>query len=117
MKRGMLTVLVSIFIVLMISPTTTYALKCVEMPTGEQGYEEYDGVIVGYVEDVVREKDDNVITIKGINSFKKIEDEQVSVKESVTWGSLWGPSEVGEEYLYYLDKVTLGGKIHYVLQR
>jgi len=108
MKKGIVLALLAIFIVLMISPTTTYALKCVEMPTGEQGYEEYDGIIVAYVEDVVRKKDDNIIKLKVIKSFKKISEEQISVKENITWGSLWGPSEIGEEYLYYLRETDSG---------
>lgn len=108
MKKAMVIILLSIFLILFISPTTTYALKCVEMPTGEQGYKEYDGVIVGHVEDVVREKDNNVIKLKVIKSFKKIDVEQISVKEDMTWGSLWGPSEVGEEYLYYLRESGSG---------
>ncbi|OAB45317.1 hypothetical protein [Paenibacillus glacialis] len=108
MKKGIVLVLVSIFIVLMISPTTTYALSCVEMPTGEKGYETYDGIIIGQVEDVIREKDNNVIKLKVIKSFKKIEDEQISVKENITWGSLSGPSEIGDEYLYYLKEGVFG---------
>ncbi|WP_438347947.1 hypothetical protein ACP8HI_20125 [Paenibacillus sp. FA6] len=108
MKKGIVTVLVSIFLILMASPTTAYALSCVEMPTGEQGYEEYDGIIIGQVEDVVREKEDNIIKLKVIKSFKKIEEEQLSVKENVTWGSLRGPSEIGEEYLYYLRESDNG---------
>lgn len=108
MKKGIVCVMVSIFLILMVSPTTTYALSCVEMPTGEQGYEEYDGIIIGHVEDVVREKDDNIIKLKVIKSFKKIEEEELSVKENVTWGSLRGPSEIGEKYLYYLRESDTG---------
>ncbi|OAB36719.1 hypothetical protein PMSD_10365 [Paenibacillus macquariensis subsp. defensor] len=108
MKKGIVLALVSIFIVLMISPTTTYALKCVEMPTGEQGYEEYDGIIIGRVEDVIRKKDNNIIKLKVIKSFKKISEEQISLKENITWGSLRGPSEIGEEYLYYLRQTDSG---------
>ncbi|MEC0089461.1 hypothetical protein [Paenibacillus macquariensis] len=108
MKKGIVLALVSILIVLMISPTTTHALKCVEMPTGEQGYEEYDGIIVGHVEDVVRKKDNNMIKLKVSKSFKKISEEQILVKENITWGSLRGPSEIGEEYLYYLRESESG---------
>lgn len=108
MKKATLLIMLSIFLVLFISPTTTNALSCAEIPTGEQGYAEYDGVIIGHVEDVVREKDNNVIKLKVIKSFKKIDAEQISVKEDMTWGSLWGPSEVGKEYLYYLKLGIMG---------
>mgnify|MGYP001279758357 CR=1 FL=1 len=108
MKKGIVLVLVSIFIVLMISPSTTYALDCVEMPTGEKGYEIYDGIIIGQVEDVIREKDNIVIKLKVIKSFKKIEVEQISLKENITWGSLSGPSEIGDEFLYYLREGFFG---------
>lgn len=108
MKKATVLILLSIFLVLFISPTTTNALSCAEIPTGEQGYAEYDGVIIGQVEDVVREKDNNVIKLKVIKSFKKIDVEQISVRENMTWGSLGRPSEVGEEYLYYLKLGIMG---------
>ncbi|AOZ92534.1 hypothetical protein [Paenibacillus crassostreae] len=108
MKKAIIFMVVSILFVLMVNPTTTHALSCAEMPTGEQGYAEYDGIIIGHVEDVTREKDDNIIKLKVIQSFKKIDKEHLSVKENITWGSLHGPSEIGEEYLFYLRESDSG---------
>ncbi|MHA0855509.1 hypothetical protein [Paenibacillus sp. CMAA1364] len=102
MKQRIVILMVSLLLILMVIPTTTSALSCVEKPTVEQGYEKYDAVIIGYVEDVIRKRDHNQIRLNVMKSFKGVDKQHIVVKEDITWGSLSGPSEIGVEYLYYL---------------
>ncbi|NOU84459.1 hypothetical protein GC102_01525 [Paenibacillus sp. LMG 31460] len=95
-----------IWIVLLVFlfPTNTYALSCAQMPSMEQAYEQYDGVIIGLVEGVVRKKESNQIQLTVVKSFKGIEERTINVDEDITWGSLNGPSEKGVHYLLFLKK-------------
>ncbi|NOU73662.1 hypothetical protein GC098_19930 [Paenibacillus sp. LMG 31458] len=85
-------------------PVNTYALSCAQMPSMEQAYEQYDGVIIGLVEGVVRKKESNQIQLTVVKSFKGIEEHTINVDEDITWGSLNGPSEKGVHYLLFLKK-------------
>lgn len=85
-------------------PANTYALSCAQMPSVEQAYEQYDGVIIGLVEGVVRKKESNQIQLTVVKSFKGIEEHTIKVDEDITWGSLNGPSEKGVHYLLFLKK-------------
>lgn len=80
----------------------TYALSCVEMPPIEKAYEKYDAIIVGHVDKVIRHKDRNEVKITISRSFKGIKQDNIAVDENITWGALNGPSEVGEDYLFFL---------------
>jgi hypothetical protein len=55
-------------------PANTYALSCAQMPSMEQAYEQYDGVIIGLVEGVVRKKESNQIQLTVVKSFKGIQE-------------------------------------------
>jgi len=86
----------------------TYALSCVEPPPVEEAYKKYDGVIVARVDEVMRQKEWTEVKLTISKSFKGIEQTNISVVEDLTWGSLWGPSKPGEEYLFFLKKMDAG---------
>lgn len=93
-----------LFLVVFLFPANTYALSCAEMPSIEKTYEKYDGVVIGRVEKVVRKKESNQIQLTVVKSFKGTQEHQISADEDITWGALNGPSEVGEQYLFFLRK-------------
>ncbi|KQX56676.1 hypothetical protein [Paenibacillus sp. Root444D2] len=95
-----------IWIVLLVFlfPANTYALSCAQMPSMDQAYDQYDGVIIGHVEGVVRKKESNQIQLTVVKSYKGIEEHTIKVGEDITWGSLNGPSEKGVNYLFFLKK-------------
>lgn len=99
--------LVTMFFVFLL-PSNVMALSCVEPPSIEEAYEKYDGVIMGQVEDVTWNKQSNQIKLKVIKSYKGIDENSLLIEENITWGSLWGPSEVGKEYLYFLRQTESG---------
>jgi hypothetical protein len=78
------------------------------MPEVERAYEKYDGVLIGQVVDVSANKESNQIELKVIKSFKGIKEETLTLQENMFWGSLWGPSEVGQKYLYFLRQTKSG---------
>ncbi|GEM_PF-3249928 len=79
------------------------ALSCAEFPPIEEAYEQYDGLIVGLVDEVSGKNDEyNEVKVTVQRSFKGVEADQVTMLENPTWGNLNGPSEVGEEYLFFL---------------
>lgn len=89
---------------------TAYALSCVGF-TLEEAYERYDAVIVGQVdamERVSRTSEYNRTEVTVLRSFKMIEDRQLSVLENMTWGAGFAPSEVGGQYLMYLNMTDEG---------
>lgn len=92
------------FLVVFLFPVNTFALSCAGMPSIEKAYEEYDGVVIGRVETVIRKKESNQIQFTVIKSFKGTQEHQISADENITWGTLNGPSEVGEQYLLFLRK-------------
>jgi len=89
---------------LMLLPSQAFALSCVEIPTKEAAYEKYDGIIIGKVKEVVRKKEHNEVKLEVVKSYKAIDQTLLSVNENITWGALSGPSEVGEQYLFFLKK-------------
>lgn len=96
------------FVIISISqfhPKEVYALSCVQPPAIEGAYEEYDAVVVGHVDEIIQHEDRNEVRLTLSKSFKGIEMNKIAVNESITWGSLWGPSKVGEEYLFFLRMV------------
>ncbi|WP_372660701.1 hypothetical protein [Cohnella sp.] len=98
----MKVVLLAALLFLLLIPQDVMALSCAELSSIEEAYEKYDAVVIGKVEDVTRNKENNQIKLKVIKSFKSIDDTSILVGENITWGSLWGPSETGQEYLFFL---------------
>lgn len=98
MRKFLLVVILFLFV----NPPNAMALSCVAAPAIEEAYEKYDGIITASVEDVIRKKENNQIKLKVIRSFKGIEEASVLVSENMTWGALDGPSEIGEQYLFFL---------------
>lgn len=85
-------------------PVNVSALSCAELPTVEGAISKYDGVVVARVDKVVEQRDNNLITLTIERSFKGITQEKLKIEENKTWGSLSGPSEVGSEYLFFLNQ-------------
>lgn len=84
-----------------------HALSCVGF-TVEEAYERHEAVIVGRVEAIepAGTGEHNRTSVTVLRSFKTIEDRQLSVLENVTWGAGFAPSEVGGQYLMYMNKVN-----------
>lgn len=102
--RKMLSVLWLVMLLIPMNAQTADALSCAMIPTIEEAYSKYDGVIQGRVEEVTRQGQENHVTIQVLKSYKGIDSRSVTVSENVTWGAMDGPSEVSEEYLFYLKK-------------
>lgn len=93
----------------MLAPTA-HALSCVGF-TVEEAYERYEAVIVGQVDAIEpfgNKGELNQAEVTVLRSFKTMEDRQLSVLESATWGAGFAPSEVGGQYLMYLNKTADG---------
>ena len=87
-----------------------HALSCVGF-TVEEAYERYEAVIVGQVDAMERyggTDEHNQTEVTVLRSFKTIEDRQLSVLENATWGAGFASSEVGGQYLMYLNKTADG---------
>ncbi|NQX70905.1 hypothetical protein HQN90_32710 [Paenibacillus alba] len=97
--------LLLLFGLLFLFPTNTYALSCAQLPSIEQAYENYDAVVIAYVDDIVRKRQSNEIQLTVLNSFKGIQDRKLVMEEDMTWGT----SERGTQYLYFLRKKDGGG--------
>ncbi|MCL6460209.1 MAG: hypothetical protein K6T85_19640 [Gorillibacterium sp.] len=104
MKKMILVSLILVFSCSFFYPKGALALSCAELPTVELAYDKYDAVIIGQVEDVVRNKISNEIKINVLNSFKGIEERKIALAEDITWGALDGPSIKGRTYLFFLRK-------------
>jgi len=76
------------------------------MQSIEESYEWYDGIIVGKVEELTPGSPNNELKLKVSKSYKGIEEEYLVIDEDSTWGAIWGPSEVGQEYLFFLIKAN-----------
>lgn len=97
--------LLALLIMLFLPAGSSLALSCAELPTVEQAYDHYDGIVIGHVDKVSRSNDDsNEIHITVKRSFKAITERSLILKENITWGALNGPSETGKDYLFYLKK-------------
>lgn len=94
---------------LFLLPTQVMALSCVERPSIEQAYEQYDAVIVGQVEQVTEGVgENNQLKLKVLQSFKGVETSSLKVEENATWGAIGGPSETKEQYLFFLKRTEEG---------
>lgn len=105
-------ILLVAFLLLMLNqlqPTAeVHALSCVERPTMEKAYEQYDGIIVGQVDQVITKETNNQtyneIQVTVLHSFKGVEIDSLTFSENITWGSLNGPSQVGTYHLFFLNE-------------
>ncbi|MBY0011872.1 hypothetical protein [Paenibacillus typhae] len=98
--------LLALLIMLFLPADSSLALSCVQLPTVEQAYDRYDGIVIGHV-DKVSPSDDcssNELHITVKRSFKTITEHSLILKENITWGALNGPSETGKDYLFYLKQ-------------
>lgn len=87
---------------LMTHPSQAQALSCAALPAPQEAYRHYDAVIVGSVKQVDSDGNNvNRVHITVTRSYK-------GVLENATWGSVWGPSVVGETYLFYLMNTADG---------
>ncbi|MFF2483102.1 hypothetical protein [Paenibacillus sp. NPDC058071] len=86
------------------TPTKAFALSCAVQDDIGKSYEAYDGIILGRVEEVTQKNDHNEVRATVKENYKGVAGEQVTFDEDATWGSLWGPSESGEEYLFFLKE-------------
>lgn len=92
--------------IIQIHPKEVYALSCAQPSSSVlEEYEKYDAVVVGHVDEVIRHDDHNEVRLTISTSFKGIAANKVAVSEDITWGSMWGPSQVGEQYLFFLRLV------------
>jgi len=85
-------------------PADGHALKCKALPSSEVKYEKYDGIILAQVEDIVQTAEYRQVGLKVLKSYKGIDDRTVTIYEDVDWG----PSNVGEENLYFLLQTDRG---------
>ncbi|MOA05000.1 hypothetical protein D3C78_1245790 [compost metagenome] len=106
--RKMLMLAFMLLIMNQMNPTEAHALSCAEMPSVQEAYDQYDGIVVGRVDKVIFKQESNEVRLAISKSYKGIDQQSLSVEENPTWGALWGPSEVGEEYLFFLQQ-TDGG--------
>lgn len=97
-----------LLVILFAYPAPASALSCAEMPTIEQAYQRYDGVVVAEVLEIGRNGDENDVQLQVLQSFKGVEDAALVVRENITWGALNGPSVKGEEYLFFLQRQQNG---------
>lgn len=87
---------------LLIQPTQAQALSCVAPPSPKEAYAQYDAVVVGSVTQVKSDGAVNRVRLTVSDSYKGVRQNELTVLENATWGALWGPSAVGETYLFYL---------------
>lgn len=88
-------------------PSDAQALKCKALPSLEAKYERYDGIVIGYVEEIGQTGEQKRVDLNVVKSYKGIEDTAITIHEDITWG----PSQLGEENLYFLIR-TDGGWEH-----
>jgi len=97
---------------LWISPPQASALSCALADSVEESFARYDGVAVGRVIAIVPGNETNELRIDISRSFKGVEFASLTVSENAFWGAYDGPSEVGEEYLFFLTRTDEGAWEH-----
>ncbi|MFD1953161.1 hypothetical protein ACFSL6_02950 [Paenibacillus thailandensis] len=102
--RKTAVLLFTLMMAILLKPTDVWALSCAEIPSVEEAYERYDGVVTARVESVQRSGDHNRVKLTVLQSYKGVTEHTLVVKEDPNWGALDGPSEPGEEYLFFLSK-------------
>ncbi len=117
MNKFVLTLLVVLGTIVLSAPNGAQALSCAEMPTAEEAYERYDGIVLAKVERIERERsggsaehtgEHHRVALTVERSFKGVEEPSIAVRENITWGALNGPSEIGETYLFFLKQMGEG---------
>ncbi|QPC47618.1 hypothetical protein [Mangrovibacillus cuniculi] len=97
MKKLLLAVC---FLSVFFFPKQTQALSCIEPPSANITFKQYDGVIIGEVQEIERKSNVLLLTVEVKKSYKGVEDKVIKLYEDVTWGT----SIKGTEYLFYLNK-------------
>lgn len=106
-----LCVLSVLLIALFLVPSQSFALSCVELPSIDKSFEQYEGVIVGKVDSIETVTTNYDSTIGGkvsrkemkitvLTSYKGIKERQLIATEDITWGFL----EKDKEYLIFLNE-------------
>lgn len=93
---------------LLIQPTQAQALSCASLPSPKEAYQQYDAVLVGSVRQVESDGNVNRVQVTVASSYKGVKQKELTVLENATWGAAWGPSVVGETYLFYLKHTADG---------
>ena len=96
--------LAAALLVMFLIPQHVQALSCVKKLTIEESYEWYDGIVIGKVEELTPGTQNNELKLKVSKSYKGVEEAYLVIDEDSTWGAIWGPSVVGEEYLFFLTE-------------
>jgi len=93
---------------LLIQPAQAQALSCAAPPSPKEAYQQYDAVVVGSVTQVESDGKMNRVQVIVTSSYKGVKEKELTVLENATWGAAWGPSVVGETYLFYLANTADG---------
>ncbi len=93
---------------LLIQPAQAQALSCASLPSPKEAYQQYDAVVVGSVTQVESDGRMNRVQVTVTSSYKGVKQKELTVLENATWGAAWGPSVVGETYLFYLMNTADG---------
>jgi hypothetical protein len=97
MKKIMMFVLLfGVFL----NPTQSFALSCAELPSLEESFKSFDGVIKAKVIEEKSNESTKLLKLEVEKSFKGVDQKYVTIKEDKTWGT----STLGETYLYFLNE-------------
>lgn len=84
------------------------ALSCAYILTVEDAYAKYDGVVIAQVKEIQQlnrqNSENHQVALTILKSYKDIQQRQLIIKENSTWGALNGPSEVGNQYIFFLNQ-------------
>jgi len=84
-------------------PGKAAALSCAEIPSVEDAYTKYDGIIAATVNSVKGSHEDtNSVLLTVTKSFKGVQTDRLTIEENRTWGAVNGPSQAKESYLFFL---------------
>lgn len=84
------------------------ALSCAYILTLEDAYAKYDGVVIAQVKEIQQlnrqNSENHQVALTILKSYKDIQQRQLIIQENSTWGALNGPSEVGNQYIFFLNQ-------------
>ena len=93
-----------LLVFLFMLPMSVSALSCVERPPVEEAYERADAVIIATVVEEKTGTSNDQYKLHVNKSYKAITDAELWIAEDATWGT----SQVGEEYLFFLNEFANG---------
>lgn len=76
------------------------ALSCASPLPINESFQHYEGIIIGNVVEIEKEKEEKILTVKVQKSLKGINEEVLIIKEDM----MWGESMENETYIFYLQK-------------